>query len=66
MSGRLTEQKVERIARAIELMRLAASVLQEFAPDAEVFYDEADCDGSCLAEDLEACAEDLANQCGKS
>jgi hypothetical protein len=40
------------VARAIELMRLAADILREHAPDAEVFYDEADCDGSCLADDL--------------
>lgn len=43
----------EEPSRAKMLMLLAAEYIRKHAPDGTVHYDEADCDGSCLAEDLE-------------
>lgn len=39
--------------RANAMLTLAAKVLRERAPAITVHYDEADCDGLCLAEDCE-------------
>jgi hypothetical protein len=48
--------------RAAMLMKLAAKIIRELCPDAyPVHYDDADCDGLCLADDLEACAESLTS-----
>jgi hypothetical protein len=45
--------------RAVYLMRIAASVIQHNAPEATAYYDEAECDGLCLADDLKIAADDL-------
>jgi len=39
-------------SRASYLMRIAAEYILKHAPDHTVHYDEADCDGHCLADDL--------------
>lgn len=46
--------------RAQEMLRLAANLIASSCPDATVFYDEAECDGACIAEDCRAAADDLA------
>lgn len=43
--------------RAAYLMRFAENYIQEHAPAYAVRYDNAICDGSCLADDLEGEAE---------
>ena len=40
--------------RAKELMKLAAKYIREHCPDGHTYYDDADCDGWCLADDIEA------------
>jgi hypothetical protein len=48
------------IARAVELMTLAAQrVAQPLMPADTMHYDGADCDGQCLADDLESAAQEL-------
>ena len=46
-------------SRAQMLMLLAAKYIRKYAPDHAVHYDEADCEGSCLADDLEIEAENV-------
>ena len=50
------------VARSLELMRLAAELISksEGAREAIIVYDEAPCDGACLADDLLSAAEALA------
>lgn len=55
----MSETREARL-RAQEMLRLAANLIAEFCPDATVFYDEAHCDGACVAEDCRAAADDLA------
>lgn len=45
--------------RAQEMLRLAANLIAEACPNASVFYDDAECDGSCVAFDCRAAADDL-------
>lgn len=53
------EKNAEAIARAIEMMKIAAEVIRDRAPDASYYYDEATCDGLCIADDLETAADCL-------
>lgn len=45
--------------RAAEMLRIAASFLREFDPEGTAFYDGADCDAFCIADDCEAAADDI-------
>lgn len=45
--------------RASEMLRVAAAFLKNKQPDGTAFYDEADCDAICIAEDCEAAADDI-------
>jgi hypothetical protein len=48
------------MARALELMKLAVDRLRDEMPvDQTQHFDDADCDGFCLADDLESEAEEL-------
>jgi hypothetical protein len=47
------------MSRAVELMRIAAQMIEDNCPTATADYDGTTCDGFCLAEDLRAAAEDL-------
>jgi hypothetical protein len=47
------------IPRAVLMLQIAASFLREHEPKGITFYDEADCDSLCLADDCEAAADDL-------
>ena len=38
-------------ARAIEMLRVAASYIELHCPDGTIWYDEAWCDGACVADD---------------
>ena len=44
------------------MLRIAAEVIREHASEATHFYDEADCDGYCIADDCESAAEELENE----
>lgn len=44
--------------RAIEMLRIAADYAEK-QPDETIHYDEADCDGYCVAEDCRIAAEEL-------
>lgn len=39
--------------RVAYLLRIAAEFIRKYASHRSVHYDEADCDGACLADDLE-------------
>jgi hypothetical protein len=45
--------------RAAMLMRVAAAYIRKNAPNDVIHYDDADCDGRCLADDLESGASAL-------
>lgn len=49
-------------ARAIELMRIAASMIEENCPDATAEYDGTTCDGQCLADDLRSESDELETE----
>lgn len=46
-------------SRAKMLMLVAADYIRQHAPGHTVHYDEADCDGYCLADDLRIEAEQM-------
>lgn len=50
----------QRLRRAMMLMDLAADLIEEHCPDELMSYDDAECDGLCLAEDLRSLANDIA------
>jgi hypothetical protein len=45
--------------RAIDMLRIAAALIRQHAPEALYFYDNAYCDGYCIADDCESAADDL-------
>ncbi len=47
------------IERAIEMLRKAAKYIRDNDPEGIIHYDEADCDGYCVADDCEIAAEML-------
>ena len=49
----------EELARAIEMLNIAAAYIREHAPDCVSFYDGTDCDGYCIADDCESAAESI-------
>lgn len=48
--------------RAAQMLRIAAAYIREFCPDRMAHYDEADCDGYCVADDCETAALMLLNE----
>jgi hypothetical protein len=51
--------KPEAVERAIEMLRIAATVIREHAYSTEAEYDGTTCDGYCIADDCGSAAEDL-------
>ena len=49
----------EEVKRAVEMLKVSARRSSIAAPSVTVRYDEAECDGYCVADDCEAAAEDL-------
>lgn len=47
------------LERAVYLMRVAADTIRAECSSAEVWFDDADCDGECLAQDLSIAADQL-------
>ena len=50
--------------RAVEMLRIAASFLRDVEPKGTAFYDGADCDYFCIADDCEAAADDMEAAAG--
>jgi hypothetical protein len=50
------------IKRAQEMLRIAAQYIRSHAPCHLVFYDNADCDGYCVADDCETAADSLDDE----
>ena len=48
-----------RVGRAIEMLRLASRYIDAHCPDRIIQYDNADCDGACVADDCLFAANDL-------
>lgn len=48
--------------RAIEMLKVAADYIKAHCPDQTTFYDDAECDGSCVADDCERAAEALTRE----
>lgn len=48
--------KADDIKRAEYLMRIAANFIHRYAGSYQTYYDEAFCDGLCLADDLRIAA----------
>jgi hypothetical protein len=51
--------------RAIYMLKVAAKYIRENHPDGKIHYDEADCDGSCVANDCEYAADELKGDLDK-
>ncbi|QDP54196.1 MAG: hypothetical protein GOVbin4685_56 [Prokaryotic dsDNA virus sp.] len=49
----------KELERATEMLFIAAKVIRENCPDAMHFYDNAECDGYCIADDCESAASGL-------
>lgn len=47
------------IDRAIEMLNIASRYIRDKYPYGLIYYDEADCDGWCVADDCEGAAEML-------
>lgn len=47
------------LARAIEMLKIAAKYIRKYHDDGILIYDGADCDGACIADDCEFAAEAL-------
>lgn len=45
--------------RAAYMLRVAAWYIRDKYPDGIVYYDDAECDGYCVADDCESAAEDI-------
>lgn len=51
--------------RAIYMLKVASEYIKRHAPDESIHYDEADCDGSCVAEDCMSAADELDHDMDK-
>lgn len=51
-----TDQATER---AQQLLKIAAKYIRKYKDDGIIVYDDAECDGACLADDCEFAAENL-------
>lgn len=58
--GKLTKSQKEAIERAIKMLGIAADYLDENCDTSEtVEYDNAECDGSCVADDCNIARDQL-------
>lgn len=49
----------EAIARAIQMLKIASRHIRLYSSDRVAFYDDAQCDGSCVADDCDSVHEQL-------
>jgi hypothetical protein len=45
--------------RAALMLRMAAHYIRNHCPDESICYDDAECDGHCVADDCEAAADGI-------
>lgn len=57
---------LKALRRAEEMLRIAGPLVAKYAAEAEAFYDGADCDGTCIAEDCEHATEDAVEAIAKA
>lgn len=57
----MTNEQKAALARAIEMLHVAGDHCRTYAAEDTSFYDEADCDGGCIAEDCGHAIEELNN-----
>jgi len=64
LEHRIKEMDRERqrmeIPRAAMMLRIAAQYINEYCPHEMIRYDEAECDGYCVADDCESVADSLS------
>lgn len=58
-AARIKELETEN-ERAIEMLNVAANYIEMHHPGSTIRYDEADCDGYCVANDCRIAAEQLS------
>lgn len=58
----VTKVSCEDLARAHDMLRIAAEYIRDNWPDATINYDDAECDGYCVADDCESAAEMIGFQ----
>ena len=49
----------EDVARAVEMLKVAAQYIEKHYPDGTIDYDATACDGYCVADDCRIIAETL-------
>lgn len=54
----------EELTRAVEMLRVAMNYIRDNCDDAVIFYDDAECDGACVAGDCEIAADMLEARMG--
>lgn len=59
-------ERNEILQRAMLMLKVAAKYIKESGTELEIHYDEADCDGHCVAEDCENAADALSELLDKS
>ena len=47
------------LARAEQMLRIAAKYIDTHCPEDTIFYDGTDCDGYCVADDCESIADEM-------
>ncbi len=62
MKAKPTMTMVGSENRAKFMLRVAAQYIRTFCPDETIHYDEADCDGYCVADDCESAGEELEDE----
>jgi hypothetical protein len=55
----LRQLHADDIARAVEMLKVAAKYIEEHYPDGTIDYDATACDGYCVADDCRDIAEML-------
>jgi len=49
-------------SRAHYMLRVAAAFIREHCPEGVIIFDEAECDGYCVANDCESAASELPGE----
>lgn len=53
------DEVIEALKRAQEMLRIAGPLVEQYAADAIIHYDQADCDGTCIADDCRDAADHI-------
>lgn len=49
-------------SRPAYMLRVAAAFIREHCPEGVIYFDEAECDGYCVADDCESAIMELPNE----